>query len=258
METNNAYLNSFEQFIKELTGFSESPQTLEIPSTPTIRASQCWKLFVDARKKGELSETTKDLAISTIANAIGLASEVASVYLEKGVTLEEQAIELYNSFASKNYIKNEVIFRSPELSGTPDIIDEESEEVIDIKTSFSFESHLKNIIQAQNEVKREYYYQLQAYMLLTGKRAAKLIYVLLPTPDDILQRQARALEFKGNSYDEVLEGLKKQNSLIEKLPLSLRVKEFQVVSDNEFKTNFFERYEKFKEYYQTLIEIIKN
>lgn len=224
--------------------------------TPCIRASQMHMLFTDARRKGELSETAKRLAQSIIAKSLGGTKEITSIYIEKGVVSEQVAIDYLNgvySVLKTDFKKNNKQFVSDYMSGTPDIISETK--IIDIKCSYDIETHISNIV--QEELPKQYYYQLQTYMELCGVPSADVVYVLMPTPEHILQKQARALEYKYADYETCLNELLKQNEAILNLPEHMRIKSFSVLHDDNFLKEFFERYEKFFEYYKFVLEKIK-
>ena len=76
--------------------------------------------------------------------------------------------------------KNEEYFEDSHFCGTPDVILDDT--IIDIKSSWDcftfplFEDEIPN---------KDYYYQLQTYMALTGLKKAKLVYVLMDTPESI-------------------------------------------------------------------------
>ena len=71
-------------------------------------------------------------------------------------------------------------FEDEYFCGTPDVILEDT--IVDIKSSwdcFSFPLFEDKINS------KDYFYQLQVYMHLTGKRKAQLCYVLMNTPEDL-------------------------------------------------------------------------
>lgn len=228
-------------------------KSVTFPEKPCVRASQMHMLFTDARKKGELSETAKRLAHSIIAQSLGGTKEITSIYIEKGVVSEQAAIDYLNSVYRTDFKKNNKQFVSDYMSGTPDIISETK--IIDIKCSYDIETHISNMV--QEELPKQYYYQLQTYMELCGVPSADVVYVLMPTPEHILQKQARSLEYKYADYDTCLNELLKQNEAILNIPEHMRIKSFSVLHDDNFLKEFFERYEKFCEYHKFVIEKIK-
>jgi hypothetical protein len=239
------------EFVKTASEALQSSKIeIKLPESPKIRASQMYMLFTDARKKGELSETTKNLCYQIIAREIGALRQWTSRYVEKGVIMEDESIAFINQALGTNYEKNYIAYDGGVITGTPDIIT--NDEVIDIKNSFDVETHLKNI--TQDELPKQYYYQLQTYMLLTNRDKAKVFYVLMPTPDYLLEKQARALEYKYQDYDKALEMLKLTNEVIASLPNEFRVFQYAIVKDENFLQQFNERYKPFKLFYKSTIK----
>lgn len=148
-----------------------------------IRASAAGKLMTKPRSKSEvLSKTTKSyLEEWTKEQIYGVRKNIQSKYLTKGNEVEDDAIK-YAS-AEKGWLfaeKNEEYFEDEFFCGTPDVILEDK--IIDIKSSwdcFSFPLFYNAI------PNKDYYYQLQVYMHLTGKRKAQLVYVLMNTPEEL-------------------------------------------------------------------------
>jgi hypothetical protein len=113
-----------------------------------------------------------------ISQLYGVEKQIKSKYLDKGIMMEDQAIDFAVKMLSIDFaLKNEKRFEDDYFTGEPDMIMDDL--IIDIKNSWDcftfplFESEIPN---------SDYYYQLQVYMHLTGKRKAKLVYVLLDTP----------------------------------------------------------------------------
>ncbi len=144
---------------------------------------QCIKLVEELsaiKDKIILSES----AISHIKDYLtteiyGYQKEIKSKYIEKGNLLEDAAIDYAIQVLDLPFVlKNETHYMDEHFIGTPDIVADD--EVIDIKCSWDcftfplFETEVPN---------DDYFYQLQIYMHLTGKRKARLVYVLMDTPE---------------------------------------------------------------------------
>lgn len=147
------------------------------------RASEAGKLMVQPRSKTEtLSETTKGYLQEWLKESIyGYRKEIKSKYLEKGIMMEDEAISKAIEWLDLPFVlKNEQSFEDEFFTGTPDIVTDT--EVLDIKCSwdaFSFPLF-------EDEIPtKDYFYQLQVYMHLTGRKAARLVYVLTNTPESI-------------------------------------------------------------------------
>ena len=147
------------------------------------RASATGKLMTNARSKSELlSETTKSYVQEWAKEHIyGVKNEIRSKYIEKGLMMEDTAIDKAIEWLDLPFtIKNEKYFEDDFFTGTPDLIVEGV--VYDIKCSWSAFSFPL----FENEIPtKDYYYQLQTYMHLTGCRKAVLTYVLLNTPQEL-------------------------------------------------------------------------
>src|SRR5690606_8548337 len=89
-------------------------------------------------------------------------------------------------------LKNEKYFEDDYFTGSPDLILED--EVIDIKCSYDcftfplFDTELPT---------KDYFYQVQVYMHLTGKKKARVVYLLLNTPETIESWKAK------HDYDSI-------------------------------------------------------
>jgi len=147
------------------------------------RASAGGHLMTNARTKKEiLSKTTISYLEDWLKESIyNVRKEIKNKYLTKGLDLEDMAIDKAIDWLDLPMIlKNEKNFEDDFFTGTPDIITKD--EVLDIKCSwdcFTFPLFEKEI------PTKGYEYQLQIYMHLTGLKKARLVYVLLNTPDEL-------------------------------------------------------------------------
>ena len=148
-----------------------------------IRASASGKIMTNARSKSELlSETTKTYVKEWLIEKIyGIRKEIKSKYLTKGLKLDDTAIDKAIEWLDLPFtLKNEKFFEDDFFCGTPDLIVDNV--VYDIKCSWDaftfplFENEIPN---------KDYFYQLQVYMHLTGCKKAVLTYVLLNTPEEL-------------------------------------------------------------------------
>jgi len=149
-----------------------------------IRASAAGKLMTNPRKKGEvLSETTKSyLQEWTKEQIYGVRQVITSKYLTKGIEVEQDSINYAEKVLGWDLaVKNEESYEDDFFTGTPDVIFPR-DKVVDIKSSwdcFTFPLFSDDI------PNKDYYYQLQVYMHLTGLKKAELVYVLMETPEDL-------------------------------------------------------------------------
>lgn len=190
-----------------------------------IRCSAIGQIMANSRTKGQLSKTALTYVDQWLKEQIyNRRKDIYSKYLEKGLTVEDESIEfIANNLDYGFLVKNEEYFENDFLTGTPDVIIKD--EVIDLKNSwdcFTFP------LLANNLPNKDYFYQLQGYMALTGKPKAKLIYTLMSTPEDL-----------GNdNYDDI--------------DAKYRIKVFEVERDEEVIAKIKERVEEIRQYISKL------
>jgi len=104
-----------------------------------IRASAVGQIMSDPRaKKDKLSATTMTYCQEWLKEQIyGVKKFNSNKYTEKGIQMEDKAIEYLSKLNSDFYLKNEESFENDFLTGTPDIILNDT--IIDIKCSWEFQ-----------------------------------------------------------------------------------------------------------------------
>lgn len=195
-----------------------------------IRASASGQIMTNARAKKDLfSKTTLTFVEDWLKESIyGHRKEFSSKQTEKGIKLEDEAIDKSISWLDLPFIlKNEKSFEDEYFTGTPDLIMED--EVLDIKCSWDaftfplFETELPT---------KDYFYQMQVYMHLTGKTKGRVVYVLLNTPEEL------------NKYGF--------NADYSKVDTKYRIKTFDVEYDETVIEDLKGRIEKIREYLLTI------
>ncbi len=150
-----------------------------------IRCSAIGQIMTNSRTKGQLSKTAQSYVETWIKEQIYKRRKVITTkYMEKGNIVENESISFAGRVLNANIIKNEQRYENELLVGTPDVITEDY--VIDVKNSwdcFTFPLFYENV------PNKDYYYQAQGYMALTGLSHYKLIYTLLDTPDSLIERE---------------------------------------------------------------------
>jgi hypothetical protein len=147
------------------------------------RASSAGALMVNPRSKTEtLSKTTQSYLQDWAKEHIyGIRKQIKSKYIDKGLTNEDYAIDQAIKMLDLPFVlKNVESFEDDYFTGTPDIVTDT--EVLDIKCSwdaFTFPLFADEI------PTDDYFYQLQVYMHLTGRKSARLVYVLTDTPPEL-------------------------------------------------------------------------
>lgn len=183
-----------------------------------IRASASGQIMTNPQKKDALiSKTTETYVKEWLTERIyGVRKEIKSKYLTKGLQLEDAAIDKAIEWLDLPFtIKNEKFFEDDYFCGTPDLIIDGT--VYDIKCSWSaFTFPL-----FENEIPtKDYFYQLQVYMELTGCKKAVLTYVLLNTPEelqyeekhnyDVMEKKYKIKTFEIQYSEDVIADLKQR------------------------------------------------
>ena len=219
-----------------------------------VRASVLAKMMATPRSKGELlSQTAKSYIKEVVLqDKYGIYKEFNSRYTDKGNQTEDEAIQLVSDVMDLGFVlKNEEKFENEFIKGTPDVITEHL--IIDTKVSWSaatfpfFEDELPN---------SDYYWQMQAYMWLTGKRAAVVAYCLINTPYLILEDEIRREHWKQNvigESDEIRAYVEAQHNF-DHIPKDERVKVFEIDYDEHVINTVKEKIQIAREYYNELMK----
>lgn len=109
--------------------------------------------------------------------------------IEKGHVCEDEAIGLLNQVKGKNYVKNTTRLTTDLLTGEWDIYCKEEDLIIDIKNAYSKKTFPIFIKEGD---KKDYEWQLTAYMALKNASRARIAYVLVDTPEELI-----------NPYDDI-------------------------------------------------------
>ena len=221
-----------------------------------IRCSAIGKLLTSPRTKGELlSETAKTYIQDYFKEKeLGIAKEFWSRYTDKGLQMEDEAIDFASQVLDWGFVvKNTERYNNEWITGEPDVITKTL--LADIKCSWDgttfplFDTELKN---------KDYFWQLQGYMWLTGLERAELVYCLMNTPHQIVEDEVRRAHWKAGLIDEDLdlrEAVQSQHNF-DHLPNNLRVKRFIVEKDEEAIERIKEKVEIAREYYESLKSIL--
>lgn len=146
-----------------------------------IRASQVGKIMGQGRGANGLSKTCISYLKEWYSTQMyGDRADIYSKHMDKGIMMEIEAIDTVAVLSGYGILsKNDQSYSDEHFTGTPDIITEH--EVIDTKCSWDGKTFLESVT---GKVNKDYELQLQVYMHLTGKKSAKLAYVLLDTPEE--------------------------------------------------------------------------
>jgi hypothetical protein len=139
------------------------------------------------------------------------------------------------------------------LTGTPDV--NTNDILLDVKSSWDATTFP---FFATEIPTKDYYYQLQGYLELTGKTEALLVYCLVNTPADMIEDEVRRAHWNARLMDESQElrdeVLKRHT--FDHIPLGRRVKVFKVEKDEQVIAEIKERVELCREYFNTLYNFL--
>jgi hypothetical protein len=212
--------------------------------------------MANSRSKTELLSQTAKTYIHELVlqEKYGIRKEFSSRYTDKGNAVEDLSISLVNDVLDVNFIyKNEQYFENDYIKGTPDVNTEDV--LLDVKSSWDattfpfFDTEIPN---------KDYFYQLQGYMWLTGKQQAMLCYCLVDTPIEMVEDEIRRAHWKLHKIDEDLDLREEVESKhqFSHIPKNRRVKVFYVQKDEQVIEQIKEKIELAREYYNALIQML--
>ena len=223
-----------------------------------FRCSQLGKLMTEPRSKTEtLSETTKKYLAEVYASVkYGQKKDIVNKYIQKGLMVEEDAITLLSRVNKKMYLKNETHLKNGYIMGTPDIYEGEdirnAEVIIDTKASWD----IFTFFGAKTEpINKDYYWQGQGYMALTGAKTFKLAYCLVDTPEVLINDAKRKFMWNAGILDEnpiteeAFEEIER-NCKFSDIPIEERVHTIEIPYDSEAITRLYTRIEDCRAYIQ--------
>ena len=176
-----------------LEGLIEKKETGRITDKQMITLG---KLLEKRHAKPELSKSVQSYLKELHREEVfGIRNDITSKYLDKGIQAEEKSLSLLCSTTGNWYQKNKERFTNDFITGEPDNV---QGKIRDIKSSWNFAT----FPMYDNEVPdKNYYWQLQCYMALTGMEEAELIYCLVDTPFKIIEDELRRMDWKFDILD---------------------------------------------------------
>ena len=151
------------------------------------------------RKKEERPELSKSVEthLADIHKGFFMKRDrqISNKFTEKGIIVEEKSITLYSEVKNTLFLKNQKYYKNKFIHGTPDNV---QKKVRDMKNSWSLDSFPMYETVIGN---KDYEWQLQGYMELTGIKEAELVYALVDTPNKIIIDELRQLDWKQGIYD---------------------------------------------------------
>lgn len=148
-----------------------------------FRASSLGLIMTEPKTKDETLSVGAKTYIESLAKQLvyGYDDEVSSKYLEKGIAVEDQAIELYNSVFFSSHVKNAERKTNDWITGECDIVT--PPKIIDIKSPWSLATFPATIAAGKD---KGYEWQGRAYMWLWDKPEFEIAYCLVNTPEELI------------------------------------------------------------------------
>jgi hypothetical protein len=199
-----------------------------------FRCSSLGKLMTNARSKSEpLSATTKSyLKEIYIEEVYGRKKEIKSKFLEKGKFAEDDSLGLATDHYKRLLIKNEETLENDWIKGTPDIMLGDVK-ILDVKSSWDLFTFFD--VDGTN---KDYYWQLQGYMNLTGRKEAELAYCLVDTPLHIIVSEKNKMQWalglqEGTPEFDEMETEVEKNMTFGDIPAEKRIKTYSFEFNEE-------------------------
>lgn len=164
-------------------------------------------------------------------------------FLKKGTDMEVEAVELLSKIDKTEYKLSAEKIENEYLVGQCDIICRDRNLIIDTKVSWNVNSFLKNRTSSLDE---KYWYQMQGYMELYDVNEAEVVFLLLNTPPELIERERVKLlnrfmigEIDRDKYDIDLDNIESaftyNNTPLKKRYFRYRVKRDKGVIDAIYK-----------------------
>lgn len=206
------------------------------------------------KESGKLSETTKSMVEAMwLKDKFGYKEPVFSDEMMKGNLCEQDSMKLVQEVLGGEFrARFNKQLHDDYFKGTPDIVLQKQDYVEDIKTSFNLRTFFNAVLTP------EYKTQGHPYMKFAGKSKYRLIYCLVPTPDELIVKQQTRLfyqfgqESDNPDYIEASMQVKKNNDLILSIPKEKRVKVFEFEYEPDLMTRLRSQADKARIYYNSL------
>lgn len=160
-----------------------------------IRCSAISKIMTapEADKLSAGAKTYVEEVVDEIVYAY--KNEFSSKQTEKGNTVEDASIELYNRVFFTDHEKAMKPSENEFLkTQSCDIDDEKGDKIIDIKSSWTLKTFPKTVAKAKASAKKSGYdWQLDGYMSVFKRKKAEVAYCFIETPEELCQYDEQSL-----------------------------------------------------------------
>lgn len=163
-----------------------------------FRCSSIGKLMTEPKtlKEGPLSVGAKTYIRELAAQEIfGVEFEVSSKEMEKGITVEQDSIDLLNRVRGLELTKNTERRTNDYLTGEADLFDAPRRRGHDIKSSWSLKTFP---ISEADCIDKAYEYQMRGYMALWDADEWEVNYCIVDTPEHLIGYEPMPLHVVGH------------------------------------------------------------
>jgi hypothetical protein len=206
---------------KEQSDLSHLKNKLELHINPPILSVSAEDHLVEMYSRGKYGFRNAS------TNSLG------SVRQLKGFALEKEGIDLISRLENIKFSKEKDLISDDYLIGVCDIINPKNDKILDIKTSWNASNYMK-MKKSRCNVSVEVWSQMQGYLHLYKKKEGEICYVLVNTPEHLIEQEYANL-FKRYTYGEITrekydEECYKLNGVFDynKIPEHKRVTRFNV------------------------------
>lgn len=157
-----------------------------------FRASAISRIMTESPKKDEALSVGAKTELEKIAKEFvyGYTDEVSSKYTDKGIQVEPDALELYNSVFFTDYKKNTERKTNDWVTGECDIFT--GSKIIDLKSSWSLETF--PAVSATGRDKG-YEWQGRVYMWLWDVEEFEIAYCMVSTPQELIGYEREEIHY---------------------------------------------------------------
>lgn len=187
-----------------------------------------------------------------LRNEFNYEEPIVSHEMIKGIQCEDEAIGVLSRQVPGGFrVKNEDSFADDWFTGTPDVILDEVVE--DTKVSWT----LRTFVETQKP-DPIYYAQGQVYMALTGRQRFRVVYVLVPTPFEIVEEEKKRFFFKFNCdeqnphYLKAIEQVDAMHNAVNLISESQRIRVFEFDRNEQYLETLRLRVEQARKVYDSL------
>lgn len=226
-----------------------------------IRASAAGQLMTNGRAKGSMGETAKNYIKNWLLEQPEFfdmrVNEFSSIQIDKGNAVEADSLDFIGTqkYDGAFFVPNVKHFEDDFMTGTPDLIVQDH--TADNKASWLartfpfFDTELKN---------KDYFWQGQVYMHLTGSKRHVVYYTLMNTPLELIDRAAYRRAYDLGFPEPTVEIYKETESKMtyDHIEPSKRIKAFWFDYSEDAILDLISRVKVAREYINELCQQIEN